>query len=561
MLPAVGTIGVFYMPPLIIAKIVDLISSEGSVSVSSVGGYIALFGGIWLFGEVLWRVGPHFLIKLEAKGLAELNNFAFTEILKRDYDFYTNNFVGTLTKRVVAFSRNFERFTDVLSFNIVNALFSIIFATIILWRYSFWIPVILLVCVTFTISIAIPIIKKRGKLVSEMHEAGSRLAGRFSDAMTNISAIKSFAAEKREESEYSKLVDEFSEKFKKEANYQNQRFDTVVSPLYVFTNLFGLIAAIFFIQRFSLPAGTLIVIFAYYGQVSRILWDSNRIYRNIESSISEAAEFTNMILEKPAIEDTHGAKELELSVAKIEFAEVGFSYGSSKKEQLFLEGFNLDIKSGQKVGLVGPSGGGKTTITKLLLRFLDLRKGKILIDDQNIAAVTQSSLREAIAFVPQEPLLFHRSLAENIAYSKEGASMDEIKNAARLARADEFIDVLPHGYDTLVGERGIKLSGGQRQRIAIARAIMKNAPILVLDEATSSLDSESEKFIQEGLWELMKGKTALVIAHRLSTIKHLDRILVLDKGKIVQDGTHDELIRVEGLYKKLWSHQSGEFLA
>jgi ATP-binding cassette subfamily B protein len=212
------------------------------------------------------------------------------------------------------------------------------------------------------------------------------------------------------------------------------------------------------------------------------------------------------------------------------------------------------------VGLVGPSGSGKTTITKLLLRFVEPELGSITIDDQSIRSVSQTSLRAVIAYVPQEPLLFHRSLFQNIAYGTEGATKEQVVNAAKLARSDEFIRTLPHAYETLVGERGIKLSGGQRQRVAIARAILKNAPILILDEATSSLDSESEKYIQEGLWELMKNKTAIVIAHRLSTIRHLDRIVVLEQGKIVQDGTHEDLIEQDGLYAQLWRHQSGGFL-
>ena len=219
--------------------------------------------------------------------------------------------------------------------------------------------------------------------------------------------------------------------------------------------------------------------------------------------------------------------------------------------------FNLEIPKQQKVGLVGPSGGGKTTITKLLLRFIDPQTGNILFDGQNISNVTQKSLREAVSYVPQEPLLFHRSLFENIAYSNDEATEADVIRAAKIAHADDFINQLSDKYNTLVGERGIKLSGGQRQRVAIARALLKKAPILILDEATSALDSESEKYIQEGLWKLMENKTAIVIAHRLSTIKHLDRIIVLDNGKIVQDGTHNELIKQTGLYAKLWNHQSG----
>ena len=222
--------------------------------------------------------------------------------------------------------------------------------------------------------------------------------------------------------------------------------------------------------------------------------------------------------------------------------------------------FNLQIKSGEKIGLVGPSGGGKTTITRLLLRFMDIQGGAIMIDGQDIRDIKQQDLRRAIAYVPQEPLLFHRSIKENIRYGKPAASDDEIIAVAKKAFAHDFIKVLPDGYDTLVGERGVKLSGGQRQRVAIARAMLSNAPILVLDEATSALDSESERVIQKALWELMKGKTAVVIAHRLSTIQRMDRIVVLDEGKIIEQGSHKALLKQGGLYAKLWSHQSGGFI-
>ena len=281
----------------------------------------------------------------------------------------------------------------------------------------------------------------------------------------------------------------------------------------------------------------------------------------MESSVGEGAEFAQLFIDPPSVQDASDAKELKIINADIEFNKINFNYGENQsKEEYFFNDFNLHIKSKEKIGLVGPSGGGKTTVTKLILRFINLQYGNITIDGQDISKVTQSSLRKSIAYVPQEPLLFHRSLFENIAYGNEKATKKEVINAAKLAHAHEFIDKLPHGYQTLVGERGIKLSGGQRQRVAIARAILKNAPILVLDEATSSLDSESEKYIQEGLWELMKDKTAIVIAHRLSTIKHLDRIIVLENGNISQDGTHNDLIKQKGIYARLWSHQSGEFL-
>ena len=242
----------------------------------------------------------------------------------------------------------------------------------------------------------------------------------------------------------------------------------------------------------------------------------------------------------------------------VEFRDVTFTHNGA--DDALFNSFNLSIKPGEKVGLVGHSGSGKTTFTRLLLRFSDIRRGEICIDGQNIATVTQDDLHESIAYVPQEPLLFHRSIAENIRYGRLNASANDIAKAAKDAHATEFIDKLPSGYDTLVGERGVKLSGGQRQRIAIARAMIKNAPILVLDEATSALDSESEVLIQAALWKLMEGRTAIVIAHRLSTIQKMDRIIVLDDGKIVEQGSHKELITENGVYAKLWAHQSGGFI-
>jgi ATP-binding cassette subfamily B protein len=561
LVPAVGTILATYVPPLIVGNLIDRFSVEG-ISLSASVRYIIIFASAWLAGEVCWRIGMHYLIKLETEGIRRLGKLAYQRLVIRDYDFYSNNFVGTLTNKAGAFHRGFEGFSDTLSFNIFSNVFPLIFATVILWRYSPVIPLLLIACITLVILVTVPLIRRRSVLVTMRHEASSKTAGRLSDSLTNILAIKSFASEDVESKTFGEHVDEYSARFKKAADYQNLRHDMVASPMYVLTNVVGLIAAIFFAEKLSLSTGAIVIIFSYYGSITRIFFDINRIYRGIESSISGAAEFTQLLITPPALQDDVEAGELQVTSAKVSFNKVSFTYGKESGDHLrFLNNFNLTIEKNQRVGLVGPSGGGKTTITKLLLRFIDIQSGSILIDGQDIKKVTQESLRGNIGYVPQEPLLFHRSLFDNIAYGRENATEEEVRNAAKLARADEFIEKLPQGYKTLVGERGIKLSGGQRQRIAIARAILKDAPILILDEATSSLDSESEKYIQEGLTELMKNKTALVIAHRLSTIKHLDRIVVLENGKIVQDGTHDELIKQKGLYSTLWSHQTGEFLS
>jgi ATP-binding cassette subfamily B protein len=263
--------------------------------------------------------------------------------------------------------------------------------------------------------------------------------------------------------------------------------------------------------------------------------------------------------EEIELKDPISPVKLRVDGGDIKFDKIIFTH-SENDDKLFDE-FSLRIKSGEKIGLVGSSGSGKSSLTYLLLRFNDLDEGKILVNDQDITSVTQSDLHKAIAYVPQEPLLFHRTLRENIAYGKPNATEKEIIMAAKQANAIDFIETLPKGFDTMVGERGVKLSGGQRQRIAIARAILKDAPILVLDEATSALDSENEKLIQNALIKLMEGKTSIVIAHRLSTVAKLDRIIVLHKGHIVEQGTHNELQNIDGgIYAKLWSHQTGGYI-
>ena len=286
----------------------------------------------------------------------------------------------------------------------------------------------------------------------------------------------------------------------------------------------------------------------------------NSMMARMNRAVGDAAEMTKVLDEPRLVEDAPGAPDLVVSEGAVDFERLAFRYEDAAEGDYVFRDLTLSVPAGQRVGLVGRSGSGKTTLTKLLLRLSDVQEGHIYVDGQDISACVQQSLRRQIAYVPQETLLFHRSIRENIAYGRPDATKEEIREAARLANALEFIDRLPHGLDTMVGERGVKLSGGQRQRVAIARAILADCPILVLDEATSALDSESEAAVQGALENLMRGRTSVVVAHRLSTVAALDRIVVLEEGQIVEDGTHAELSRAGGTYESLWDRQTGAFL-
>jgi ATP-binding cassette subfamily B multidrug efflux pump len=311
-------------------------------------------------------------------------------------------------------------------------------------------------------------------------------------------------------------------------------------------------------QQGAATAGDIVLIISLVGGLGYRMEELGREINDFAETYGEISEGLEDIINPHDIEDKPGAEPLHVAAASVSFENVSFIYKEGISQ--VMQDFSLEIPAGQKVGLVGRSGAGKSTLVRLLLRHYELASGEIKIGSTNIAKVTQDSLRETIGVVPQEPLLFHRTIRENIAYGKLDATDAEIVRAATLAQADGFIERLPQKYETMVGERGVKLSGGERQRIALARAILKPSKVLLLDEATSALDSESEAAIQKALHVLMEGKTVIAIAHRLSTLREMDRLLVLDKGKIIEDGTHDELIKKGGLYAELWSHQSGGYI-
>jgi ATP-binding cassette subfamily B protein len=301
----------------------------------------------------------------------------------------------------------------------------------------------------------------------------------------------------------------------------------------------------------------IIVAFTYYSNATQIMFQFNQIYRQLESSMTEAAQFTELLLAPTTVTDPAEPEPLRSRSGDVRFERVTFAHPGGRP---LFDGLDLAVPHGTKLGLVGRSGGGKTTLTRLLLRMTDIQGGRILVGGQDISQMRQEDLRGLISYVPQEPAMFHRTLRDNIVFGRPDATDAEILQAARAAHVTEFAESLPGGFGTMVGERGVKLSGGQRQRVALARAILRDAPILLLDEATSALDSESEILIQRALWRLMEGRTALVVAHRLSTVARMDQLAVLDHGRLVEAGTHPELLRLGGTYARLWQHQSGGFL-
>jgi ATP-binding cassette subfamily B protein len=390
-------------------------------------------------------------------------------------------------------------------------------------------------------------------------EADNRDTGILADMVTNIIAVKSFATEQAEKSLFKKSTDHSKQLLDKAGKAVFVR-DMSVATITTGFQIAAIIVAITAIVDNKADLALVFLILSYADTLVDQLWFfGTATITNFDRCMGDAREGVLTLLTKPKITDASDPLPFASIRGDIVFKSVTFSHSDSDDAALFKK-LNIHIKPGEKIGLVGHSGGGKSTLTKLIMRLMDIDKGHILIDGQDISKVRQNDLRKYVSYVPQEPIMFHRSLAENIAYGAPVASQQEIEAAAKMANAHDFIISLPEGYDTLVGERGVKLSGGQRQRVAIARAMLKNAPILLLDEATSALDSESESLIQDALWKLIKHKTAIVIAHRLSTIQKMDRILVLENGEVVEEGSHNELIKNDGIYAELWSHQSGGFI-
>jgi len=556
LLPALGNISLHYLAPLVVANLAGRLAAGADVGLATMFPSILAFAGLLLLGEGLWRVAIHCLNRTDGRGIENLYVIGMNELLAKDAAFFHDNFAGSLTKRVLSFASRFEEFVDTVAFAVIANLVPLLFASVVLWLYDPLLVVALVSLITVTALAIAPLIRRRQALVNEREAAVARVSGHVADSLSNMATVRAFAAEPREAAEHRARVGELRRLAIRSWDYANLRIETVVAPLSVLTITIGLVLATG-LGGGRLGVEAVVVTFAYFTNATRIMFEFNQIYRRLESTLTEAAQFTELLLDEPTVRDPATPEPLRPAGADVRFERVRFAHAGAPT---LFTGFDLAVPSGTKVGLVGRSGGGKTTITQLLLRMMDVDAGTIRVGGQDISRLRQADLRSLIAYVPQEPAMFHRSLHANIAFARPDATDAEIRAAAEAAHVTEFAEALPDGFDTLVGERGVKLSGGQRQRVALARAILRDAPILLLDEATSALDSESEILVQQALWRIMAGRTALVVAHRLSTVARMDQLVVLDQGDIIEQGTHEELLSRAGTYAKLWRHQSGGFL-
>lgn len=515
---------------------------------------------VFLFNVLEWlsaRVANIGMDRLQSRGSAQLKQNAFGYLIDHSYTFFANTFTGSLTQRINRYTRAYERLLDRIVWNLIPLIIRILGTIIIVSTIAPQITYVMIVWMIIFLTFNYFFAKFKLKYDIKKSEADTKTSATLSDAITNHNTIQLFTGQKAE-----------SKTFKNVTNAQSAitLFIANLDNIMETTQSFFMIAMEFVIFYFSInlwasgeiSLGTFVLFQSYVLGLGYRLWDFSRIVRDFYEGFADAKEMVEIMKLPHEIKDMPKAKDLEMEKGEVEFKDVIFSFNENRQ---VLNGINLTINGGEKVALIGPSGAGKSTFVRLLLRLYEVSGGAILVDGQDIKAVTQESLHENISLVPQDPILFHRTLMENIRYGRKDAKDEEVIEAARQAHCDEFIDTLPKKYETFVGERGIKLSGGERQRVAIARAILKNAPILILDEATSSLDSHSESLIQDALEKLMKGKTVIVIAHRLSTIQKMDRIIVVKDGAIVEEGSHDALLKQDGgLYQKLWNLQAGGFI-
>ena len=540
---------------LVIRNLTDSIASN-PINFNVVWLWALLFPALYLISGIIWRISGF-------TGLRWFNNMRFTayqalyeHITLHSKDYFNSRFAGALTNKMGNAVDGTESVLMNMLWRFIPLIFSIIWYVILAATGNIILGVIIFIWACFFVLINIFFAKKLQPKSYELAKSTSTLKGKIVDSITNISLVHESAYLAGERAYIKKYIN--IQRIKGLDEWQFSEYVLLANNILIF--IFILImtmSTLFLFQNELISVGVVVMIITLVSQlVSHLIFLGNEI-KNTTKYYGQATEGLEEILTKHIIKNKEGAKNVIIKTGEININSIDFKY----ENNFIFKNFSLNIAEGEKIGLVGRSGAGKTTLVSLLLRHFDVQKGEIIIDHHNISNIKLESLRRAISFVPQDTTLFHRTIKENIQYASPSSNFSEIKKAAKLAQIHEFIETLPQGYQTLVGERGIKLSGGQRQRIAIARAFLKNAPILILDEATSSLDSESEQAIQTSLEKLIEGKTVIAIAHRLSTLKRMNRIVIIEGGEIVEDGKPEDLLKKEkGIFKDMWEHQVKGFI-
>jgi ATP-binding cassette subfamily B protein len=544
--------------PVYAGKLVDVIAMHAARRSLALRSALHAIAMMALLGSVMTALRYAALagiIRLTLRLMSRFASEAFWRVQRFSTDWHANNFAGAIVRRITRGMWAVDLMDDILLLELLPALLVMVGSSLLLGLR--WPAMGLMVAagavayIAVSVSLSLYYVAPAARLSNAQD---TRIGAAMADAIACNSVVKSFGAERREDYRLAKVLDKWNERTSRTWTRATRNGSLQMLLLQGLRTLV-LVYAVWLWWLGRATAGDMAFVLTSYFIVHGYLRDIGQHVRNLQRSANEMEEMVEFHSRPLGVVDRTGAKPIHVREGEILYERVTFRY-TAQTEPLFQD-FSLRIEAGERVGLVGHSGSGKTTFVKLLHRLYDVAGGRIVIDGQDTARVTQDSLRARLALVPQEPILFHRTLAENIAYGRPDAAMVEIENAARLANAHEFILRQPKGYQTLVGERGVKLSGGERQRVALARAFLADTPVLVLDEATSSLDSESEALIQEAMERLMAGRTSIVIAHRLSTVRMLDRILVFDRGRVVEEGTHEELVRREdGTYRRLFERQA-----
>jgi len=562
MLCVLGEITTDLLTPFFAGRLVEAVASGAATSEiawnSAVSAFLFL-AGLGLMAVLLRQAIFMLIIRLTLRMMSDVVTHAFKRVQRFSSDWHANAFAGSTVRKITRGMWALDVLNDTVLIALLPSIAMLIGSTILLGL--FWPLMGLIVGVGSLIYIAVTVTLSTAWVAPAASLANmwdTRMGGALADAISCNAVVKGFGAETREESRLKLVLDKW--RSRTDRTWHRGTFNGTVQNTLLWLMRISIIGAgLYLWQAGAASAGDITFVITSFLVLQGYLRDIGQHVRNLQRSVNDMEELVRLDDEPLGIDDRAGVTPIAIAAGGIAFEHVDFHYGVHTRP--LYQDLNVTIRPGERVGLVGHSGSGKTTFVKLIQRLYDVSGGRVTVDGVDIREVAQASLRRQIAIVQQDPVLFHRSLAENIAYGRPEATRDEIIESAKLANAHEFIERLPKGYETLVGERGIKLSGGERQRVAIARAFLSNARVLILDEATSSLDSESEALIQQAMDRLMIGRTTLVIAHRLSTVRSLDRLLVFDAGKVVEEGTHAQLVELDGgIYRRLFERQAGELV-